>query len=94
MKADEIIYRNKFIWTIKYQKLAIADYVMRAKYSGFRFSADDINEIYEECKWEWSEVQKEFHTTCPVNTALIIIGTNYIVHNHSTDAEVYPPSLN
>jgi len=94
MKAETIIYRNKFLFALKWEKLAIADYVQRSLQSGFSVSSNDINEFRDEFLWEWDKVASELKINDHRKIMLSIIAIDQIINHAGAENFTCAPGLN
>jgi len=94
MKAETIIYRNKFLFALKWEKVAIADYVRRSVQSGFSMSVNETNEFRSEFLWEWNRVIEELEINDRKKIALSIIAIDQIINNTGVENYACKPGLN
>ena len=94
MKAETIIYRNKFAFVLTWERLAIADYVQRSLQSGFSVSPTDAYEFGNEFPWEWAKVASELKINDHRKIMLSIIAIDQIINHSGAENFTCAPGLN
>lgn len=82
------------MFVLKWERLAISDYVQRSIDAGFPLSREEAHEFRNEYMWEWQRVMNDLKIRNAKKITLTIIAIDQIIKHNGAENYACKPGLN